>query len=349
MGQRIRIIVWIVLILGAGIVATRYFSREPDIVLAEETYRFEQAQQDAMPAGNHVVYSRHTVTNTGRPNRDATRHPWKTLPSGLTVNAPLQVVFVHGYNTLFAESIVRGNYLARLVRQWQAQQSPGAALDFHTFSWRADFGPDNFHTAELAAVVQSGSLVDFLKSLGRTAAGAPAPRIVVIAHSLGARLVLEALARHGADADFPELAAVLLVQPAVARTSVSRGTYEILQGDNVSIQHYDGQFFPTLGKARMVIATCTATDAVLSQHYYSSTELTDAAVAAKLNTALGQPYYSSTEAEQFPANFRLIDFSPGRYLDMALPSHESLFDSSGRRALWSLWNRLLRPATSPGR
>jgi predicted alpha/beta hydrolase family esterase len=335
----IRVIVWGALLFAAGLVVNHTL-RETDIVVDEETFRFEQAQQDAVPAGNHVVYSRHIVDNSGRPRWNARLQPWKTLPSSPVTGAPLQVVFLHGDNTTFAESIARGNYLSRLVRQWTPPPGPNSALDFHTFSWRADFGAERFHTAELAATAQAEGLADFLKSLNRPAAAAP--RVVVITHSLGARLLLAALAKHGADAGFPKLAGVIMVQAAVPRTAVSRGTFETFRNDTVNSQRYDGEFYPALSRAGPVLATCSAADTVLGRHFYADPGIADAASAPKLHSALGQPYASATEVEQFPENFRLLDFSPGRYPDLALPSHESLYDASGRRAFWSLWNQLLR-------
>lgn len=129
MRNLVRLIVWGALLFAAGLIVNHTL-RETDIVVDEETFRFEQAQQDAVPAGDHVVYSRHTVDNTGRPRWTARLQPWKTLPSSPVAGAPLQVVFVHGENTTFAESIARGNYLARLVRQWTTPAATGATQSF---------------------------------------------------------------------------------------------------------------------------------------------------------------------------------------------------------------------------
>ncbi len=346
--NRFRIVTWVILLVAAGLFASR-FLREPDIAVAEETYRFNLAQEEAVKTGNHVVYSRHTVSNSGLPTRDAARHPWKSLLSGATNGAPLQVVYVHGYNTTFAESIAQGNYLSRLLRQWTAQKYPATALDFHTFSWRADFGPDKFPTAELAAKAQSASLGAFLKTLRQPAsAGGPPPKIILITHSLGARLVLETLSHQGHDADFPVISALLLVEPAMLRTSLSRGTYETFKGDNIMSVRYDGEFFTALDSVPFALATCSSTDDALTQIFNPTPEATEGPATPKLNAPLGLPYYSATEAEVFPDNFRLIDLSPGRYIDMALPSHDSLFNASGRRALWTLWSRLLRQTLTPG-
>lgn len=343
MRHRLRIIFWSIILLGSGVVLS-HLLQQPDIAVAEETYRFDVAQRSAVTAGNRVVYSRHIVTNTGLPNWKAKLQPWKTLASGEPTRAPVQVVFVHGYNATFAESIAQGNYLAPLLRQWTAQKYPGTTVDFHTFSWRADFGPDRFHTAELSARVQSASLANFLQSLPRTTLDGTPCQLFIITHSLGARVALEAIAKHGTGADFPPVRALLCIQPAVARTALARGTYDTVNEDRVTNTRYDGEYFQALSRIGAVLATCSATDGVLAQHYASLAEVKDTSAAPKLNIALGQPYYSSTEAEVFPANFRLIDFSPGRYLSAALPSHDSLFDVSGRRALWTLWDRLLSPA-----
>ena len=337
MRQTLRVIFWVIIIGGAGFGLMR-LARPTDIAVTEEIYRFARARADAVKAHNQIAYSRHTVDNAGRLLNGAKRDAWKILED--TAHPPasgpaLQVVFLHDQDITLAESINRGNYLSQLIRQWTTRKQPGLPVEFHTFSWRADFGPEEFANARLAAHVQSASLASYLQSIGR-----PNAPLVLVAHGLGAQLVLDALNLRRVNHVMPPVRAVLLVQPAVHRIDLSRGTYEVTDGDDVKVVRYDGAYFHDLAAANSVLATCSNIDGVLSQEFPGETG--DPARAPKRDIALGIPYSSTTEAEVFPENFRLIDLSPGNHIDMALPGHDSLYDASGRRALWAMWQSVLR-------
>ncbi|MBI3886099.1 MAG: hypothetical protein HY302_10265 [Opitutae bacterium] len=337
MRQFFRVIFWGLLVAGAGFALVR-LSRPPEIAVTEELYRFNRARAEAVKAHNQVAYSRHTVDNAGRLLAGARRDGWRIIEETAPAVAggpALQVVFVHDQDVTLAESINRGNYLSQLVRQWTRRQKPGLPVEFHTFSWRADFGPEEFASARLAAHVQSASLASYLQAIGR-----PNAPLVILAHGLGAQLVLDALHARRLNRVMPRVRAVLLVQPAVPRIDLARGTYEVTAGDEVKAVRYEGPHFLDLGAAHSVLATCSRTDGVLSQEFPGETG--EAPRAPKRGAALGLPYASPTEAELFPENFRLVDLSPGKHLDMALPGHDSLYDASGRRALWAMWQSVLR-------
>lgn len=334
-----RIIFWTILILGAGLVAWQ-LSRPPEIAAAEEIYRFNRARNEAIRAGNQVAYSRHTVDNAGRPVSGKKLAAWKIIPE--TAFAPptapaLQVVFVHDQDVTLAESISRGNYLAPLLRQWTLLRHAELPVEFHTFSWRADFGLEEFASARLAAHSQAASLNDYLHAISR-----PNAPVVLVAHGLGAQLVLDTLRVRREHRNMPLIRAVVLVQPAVHRLDLSRGTYELIANEEPQIVRYEGKYFPALAATTLVLATCSATDGVLSQEFPEAPAGSDSARAAKRDAALGLPYQSATETEVFPENFHLLDLSPSHHLDMALPGHDSLYDTSGRRALWTLWQSVLR-------
>lgn len=342
------LLLWSVLLfLTGGLAVFLFFSR--DVPFVEEYHRFHRVKAEAAALGNHVVYSRHNVNHDGTLRAAHPRHPWKTLvEAGAPVSAAaLKVVYVHGFDVGFTQSIAEGNHLARLLRPWTAQKLPDRALEFHTFSWRADFGPAEHLRAIKAATAQAGALAGFLRQVARPEPGGPAPQVVVLTHGLGAQLVLEALLVREPEAEVPPLEALLLVQPAVRRIDLSKGTYEVPGREAISIVGYTGRYFGALDRVKGVLATCSSADSAVAEFFAPEPELADQTAGAKSAVALGTPYYSSTETEVFPPNFRLIDLSPGRYLDMVLPSHGSLFDGGGRRALWSLWQRVLRQAGAP--
>jgi pimeloyl-ACP methyl ester carboxylesterase len=342
--RRAMLVLWSVLLfLTGGLAVFMFFAQ--DLPFAEEYHRFNRVKKEAATAGNAVVYTRHNVKPDGTLRSAQPRQPWKTLvePAVSPAEGALRVVYVHGFDTGFTESIAQGSYLARLLRQWTDRKPGGAALDFRTFSWRADFGPGEYATGLRAATAQAGALAAYLKSLAPAASGPAASPLVILAHGLGGQLALEALQRLEREGGVPPIEALILIQPAVRRIDVSKGTYETITGDAVSVVDYTGQYFEVIGRVRTVLATCSSTDASVAQFF--STDLNmpeDVPDSPKSYAALGCPYFSSTEAEVFPPNFRLIDLSPGRYLDMVIPGHHSIFDGSGRRALWSLWQRVLR-------
>ncbi len=342
------LLLWSVLLfLTGGLAVFLFFSR--DVPFVEEYHRFNRVKAEATALGNHVVYSRHNVNHDGTLRAAHPRQPWKTLveAGAPPAAAALKVVYVHGFEVGLTQSIAEGNHLARLLRQWTAQQQPGRSVEFHTFSWRADFGPAEHLRAIRSATAQAGALADFLRHIARPEPGDPAPHVVVLTHGLGAQLVLEALLRREPETEVPVLEALLLVQPAVRRIDLSKGTYEVQGGEAISIVGYTGRYFGALARVRTVLATCSSADPAVAEFFTPEPELAEQSGSPKSAVALGTPYYSSTEAEVFPPNFRLIDLSPGRYLDMVLPSHGSLFDGGGRRALWSLWQRVLRQTGAP--
>lgn len=335
---------WSVLLFLTGGLAVFLFLAQ-DVPFAEEYHRFNRVKKEAATAGNAVVYTRHNVRHDGTLRNAQPRQPWKTLvePAVSPAEGALRVIYVHGFDTGFTESIAQGSYLARLLRQWTDRKQGGPALDFRTFSWRADFGPGEYATGLRAATAQAGALAAYLKSLAPVTSGSAAMPLVILAHGLGGQLALEALQRLEREGGVPPIEALVLLQPAVRRIDVSKGTYETITGDAVSVVDYTGQYFEVIGRVRTVLATSSSTDASVAQFF--STDLNmpeDVPDSPKSYAALGCPYFSSTEAEVFPPNFRLIDLSPGRYLDMVIPGHHSIFDGSGRRALWSLWQRVLR-------
>jgi hypothetical protein len=336
---------WLALLLLTGGVAAFVFFAE-EVPFAEEYHRFNRVKKEAVAAGNAVVYSRHAVGHDGLPRRTLSRQQWKTLVELPPSAAPadLHVVFVHGFDVGLTQSVTEGSYLARLLRQWVDRKQGDRALEFSTFSWRSDFGPGERSTGVKAATAQSAALADYLRALAAPKGGGKAPRIVVLTHGLGAQLALEALQRGQAADGAPLLEALVMVQPAVRRIDVAKGTYEVITGDAVSSVDYTGQYFDVITKsARTVLATSSSADAVVGQFFANDLDMPeDVPESPKSYAALGYPYFSSTEAEVFPPNFRLIELSPGRYLDMVMPSHDALFDAGGRRALWSLWQRVLR-------
>jgi len=343
---------WSVLLLLTGGVGVLLFFAQ-DAPFAEEYHRFNRVKREAVAAGNAVVYSRHNVKHDGTLRSAQPRQPWKTIvdPAEPPADGVLRVVYVHGFDTGFTDSISQGNHLARLLRQWSDRRQTGLALDFRTFSWRSDFGPGEYAIGLRAATAQAAALAAFLKDLKPSGpSDATSPRLVILSHGLGGQLTLEALQRLEREGGVPPIEALVMIQPAVRRIDVSKGTYETITGEAVSTVDYTGQYFEVIGRVRTVLATCSSTDASVARFFAHDLNIPeDVPDSPKSYAALGYPYFSSTEAEVFPPNFRLIDLSPGRYLDMVIPGHHSIFDGSGRRALWSLWQRVLRQTGAAAR
>ena len=105
------------------------------------------------------------------------------------------VIFVHGYSASFGSAVRNGTALRnKLVeiddRLWAGKPAAPrkSPMTFYVFLWRGDFGATNFGTAQLAANTAAKSLAALIKQVADMA---DEHKIVVIAHSLGARVALE--------------------------------------------------------------------------------------------------------------------------------------------------------------
>jgi esterase/lipase superfamily enzyme len=116
------------------------------------------------------------------------------------------LVFVHGYNVTFDAAVQRG---AQLVRDLNYDSAA------FVFSWPSKGDWWRYGTDRASADRAVTSLVEFL---GRVQGATGAEKIHIIAHSMGNRVLLPALARVASDPAstvYPRLGEVILAAPAV--------------------------------------------------------------------------------------------------------------------------------------
>ena len=134
------------------------------------------------------------------------------------------LVFVHGFNTNFAEG---------LYRQAQMRHdfgSPGVSVHF---SWPSAARARSYATDREAVLQARDDLEDLIDLLSRTTVS----RIVIAGHSMGAMLVMEALrqkAIRNRPGGFAKIQAVLLMAPDID-VGVFRKQAQALSRQNVSI------------------------------------------------------------------------------------------------------------------
>lgn len=113
-------------------------------------------------------------------------------------------IFVHGFNTTFIEGVYR---VAQLGHDLQL---PGVLAHY---SWPSLGAPLAYaHDRDSALFARDG-----LQAMIEAAVAAGAPRVVLIAHSMGAHLVMETLRQMALDGSLPRarLGGVILISPDV--------------------------------------------------------------------------------------------------------------------------------------
>lgn len=114
------------------------------------------------------------------------------------------VIFVHGFNTHFIEG------LYRVAQLGYDLQLPGVLMHY---AWPSLGAPLAYaHDRDSALIARDG-----LQEMIRQTAAAGAPRIVLIAHSMGSQLVMETLRQMALDGslDRARLGGVILIAPDV--------------------------------------------------------------------------------------------------------------------------------------
>lgn len=143
-------------------------------------------------------------------------------------------MFVHGYLTSYADGIEDGNRLwsflraaADKAREHSLPSDPFQSASFFTFCWRGDFGAPNFWISERAARESAPSFAAFLQELHSQAVRRNKPlKLVVITHSLGAKVALEAFKLLLPKENSEWVSCTFLVQPAIPFGSVVREVYK---------------------------------------------------------------------------------------------------------------------------
>lgn len=191
--------------------------------------------------------------------------PKETLRHG--AKGPV-VIFVHGYNTSASEAVESGsefrNYVMAADRRLQVAASPAdpqMPIPFYLFLWSGDFGEWYFGTAQAAADHSAKSLADFISYLWRDV---DRRRIVLIAHSLGSRVALEALSHLSQGRDGQVLVgSLVLVQGAVEATTIRKWTAKDLLSGTAPIESCGGPYADTIRHAGQLLYTFSKDDTVL--------------------------------------------------------------------------------------
>jgi pimeloyl-ACP methyl ester carboxylesterase len=187
--------------------------------------------------------------------------------------ARIIVIFVHGYETPPTLALEDSNALWQHIkksneelRKARPEIPETASLTFFAFLWRGNFGVLNFSRSQQAAKATASSFADFLETVLLEAKGA---KIVVITHSLGAEVVLEALASLPSLNGRTLVDSLILVQGAVPFYSVYRWTVSTsIVGDDVEITtECSGQYATAIRSTAQLLYTISGTDRVLGFVY----------------------------------------------------------------------------------
>lgn len=267
--------------------------------------------EDARRVGNRVVQS----TPNEIPN-------WKViLPntaketfSCIHSAKSTAIVYIHGYNISQEQAIAQGNGLFMLIREVRRPrerrvgdkppiplnvQYVGDHLCFYTFIWRGDLGQLAFGAAEKSADDSAASLVSFLKELKANTQQRSGPAsMLLIAHSLGARVALEALHTvYTTITQGPWVDSLLMVQPAVPWSVLYNGSYAAcIRTDFRSPcewmeMTWTGRYHQSIRAARNVMVTGSSADCVLKDNFHGQYQATRTLpTMPNLFVALGFPY-----------------------------------------------------------
>jgi pimeloyl-ACP methyl ester carboxylesterase len=183
------------------------------------------------------------------------------------------VIFVHGYHVGPTEALQDSSALWRHIRESNEQLRKTLralpetdSVAFLTFLWRGDFVL--FSDSQQAAKDTAPAFVDFLKTVLREAKGT---RTVIVTHSLGAEVVLEAL---GSAAGLGSVVdGLILVQAAVPAYLLSRWTVSFQTGSDFladvmikpeNREERRGRYAIATRSVRELVYTFSAKDEVLN-------------------------------------------------------------------------------------
>jgi pimeloyl-ACP methyl ester carboxylesterase len=259
-------------------------------------------------------------------------------------DAAVCVVFVHGYNVPFASGVTEGNELCdELARQLGADGFQ--TIRFFSFCWRGDNGVLNFDESNASALRTAPALARFLTGLAQDPPPAGPRRLIVVTHSLGALLALEALRTAATSPDGPLVDTLLLVQPAVKVDLLGRATIKQIVSvpprgrtdpnipEFVVLPEYEnnGVYFDTIARAtRQTLVTASSQDSVLSWVFDGI--WAKGVQGARVSTwpisrfALGTLVKDRAKGWTFPGNLEVFDLTPSRAQPTGVHGHSDVFD-----------------------
>ena len=191
------LIVWLAVVVLAVFVGAKLFRQPEPAAANKDAQRLTQALKEASRFGNNIVNARSAMENPFSASvYDGNEwHPLLSDRQAVAMGtANISVVFAHGYNTSFAEAIGRGNELCGRLESIIGKTNFNK-IKFYTFCWRGDLGLTAFGAADESASNTAPVFAIFLSQVAG-AGSSPEPRkLILVTHSLGARVSLEALRR----------------------------------------------------------------------------------------------------------------------------------------------------------
>ena len=305
--------------------------------------------------GNHVLSARHVVTNKGERAPGVRVGEWShatrsvRTPSGSGITNTTDLIYVHGYETSVSDAVEQGNQLLSKIKAQLLLMKPTLPISdlvFHTFLWRGNLGAVHFGSAESAAINSGPSLAEFILHIKSSASRKPDHhRVVVLSHSLGAGVILEALKSASGSEQEQLIDGLLLFQPAVSWSEIAKGNYRLTEkwpGEpnggfyytNTS-ERFEGRYFDCLRVANEVVITQSHGDQVLKTIRRLRKNFDPSAMRnPDIFRALGLPTYYG-EARFGHERLRFLDLSPGSGKPIKLHEHSQLFsDAQLFRYLW---------------
>lgn len=190
------------------------------------------------------------------------------------------IIHIHGFDTRPHEAIASSKTLFKLVKTaTKSLRADGVTKlsweEFHPilFLWRGHFviignryiDKLTFSRAQRVAEISSEALLDLSGFLRATN---PNTKIIVVAHSLGAKVALEALSHSCIEEGNQFLwESLVLVQGAVHAVSLHNWEVRDLYNNPSYSEKNSGQYAAALRCVRQLIVTCTPKDTVLSSAF----------------------------------------------------------------------------------
>lgn len=186
------------------------------------------------------------------------------------------IVYIHGFLTSMGDADCAAKSVAADLAERQPPESSHKP-DVLVFGWPGETKARQFSRAQTAASQAAKYLADLLSQLRKR-------RIILIAHSLGAAVAMEALSEVPQTAESPSFHAIILIQGAIPVASLRTWSYKITvrfpaaeTHDRIAgrkphpgyIEEGEGVgcYVDAASKARHLIVTRSADDITLSRMY----------------------------------------------------------------------------------
>ena len=227
----------------------------------------------------------------------------------------INVIFVHGYNTSATDAIANGNRLWELLTTAREPIFPLIPVEYFVFVWKGDFGKLQFSKAQHAAAISSKALADFL---GYLAQKTPSAKTVIMAHSLGTQVALDAVkdlyerGQCGTQQDRLQFDSLVLIQGAVPAISLYTWTVDLtvetinlLPGVDPTKRYQEykehttvsGRYVSSLKCTRQLLYTVSKEDKVLGKWMFQFDEFWLPYNSPRTASRPDLPYFSGARLE----------------------------------------------------